>query len=120
MVLYAYLCCVCVFSLRRESPDMILGDQPLISDVVLSQGAERAVFERHEKLGQHMKPLYIKGYLDGKPVNQMLVDGGACVNIMPCAMFEKLGHKEEELMKMNMTLSGFSGEASNAKGIIAK
>jgi hypothetical protein len=120
MVLYAYLCCVCVFSLHQESSDMILGGKPLISDVILSQGAKRAVFERHEKLGQHMKPLYIKGYLDGKPVNRMLVDGGACVNIMPCAVFEKLGHKEEELMKMNMTLSGFSGEASNAKGIIAK
>jgi hypothetical protein len=36
MVLYAYMCCVCVFSLRRESLDMILGDKPLISDVVLS------------------------------------------------------------------------------------
>jgi hypothetical protein len=61
MVLYAYLCCVCVFSLRQESSDMILGGKPLISDVILSQGAKRAVFERHEKLGQHMKPLYIKG-----------------------------------------------------------
>jgi hypothetical protein len=29
--------CVCAFSLRRESPDMILGDKPLISKVVLSQ-----------------------------------------------------------------------------------
>jgi hypothetical protein len=29
--------CVCVFSLRRESPDMILGDKPLLSEVVLSQ-----------------------------------------------------------------------------------
>jgi hypothetical protein len=37
MVLYAYMCCVCVFSLRRESPDTILGDEPLISEVVLSQ-----------------------------------------------------------------------------------
>jgi hypothetical protein len=31
------MCCVCVFSFYRESPDMILGDKPLISDVVLSQ-----------------------------------------------------------------------------------
>jgi hypothetical protein len=31
--------CVCAFSLRRESPDMILGDEPLISEVVLSQRA---------------------------------------------------------------------------------
>jgi hypothetical protein len=29
--------CVYAFSLRRESPDMILGDKPLISEVVLSQ-----------------------------------------------------------------------------------
>jgi hypothetical protein len=29
--------CVCAFSLRRESPDMILGDKPLISEVVLSE-----------------------------------------------------------------------------------
>jgi hypothetical protein len=35
LVLYAYVC-VCAFSLRRESPDMILGDKPLISEVILS------------------------------------------------------------------------------------
>jgi hypothetical protein len=29
--------CVCAFSLRRDSSDMILGDKPLISEVVLSQ-----------------------------------------------------------------------------------
>jgi hypothetical protein len=29
--------CVCTFSLHRESPDMILGDKPLIFEVVLSQ-----------------------------------------------------------------------------------
>jgi hypothetical protein len=28
--------CVCAFSLRRESPDMILGDKPFIFEVVLS------------------------------------------------------------------------------------
>jgi hypothetical protein len=36
MVLYAYVC-VCAFSLYQESPNMILGDEPLISEVVLSQ-----------------------------------------------------------------------------------
>jgi hypothetical protein len=28
--------CVCVFLLHRGSPDMILGDEPLILEVVLS------------------------------------------------------------------------------------
>jgi hypothetical protein len=30
------MCYVCAFSLHRESPDIILGDEPLISEVVLS------------------------------------------------------------------------------------
>jgi hypothetical protein len=34
------LCCVCTFSLHRESPDVILGDEPLISEVVLLQSIE--------------------------------------------------------------------------------
>jgi hypothetical protein len=57
----------------------------------LALGAERAVFETLEKLGQHMKPLYIKGCLDGRPVNRMLVNGSVCVNIMPYTVFEKWG-----------------------------
>jgi hypothetical protein len=38
--IYRIVClyvCVCAFSLYRESPDMILGDEPIISEVVLSQ-----------------------------------------------------------------------------------
>jgi hypothetical protein len=38
--IYGIVClyvCVCAFSLHRESPDMILGDKPLISEAVLSQ-----------------------------------------------------------------------------------
>jgi hypothetical protein len=50
----------------------------------------------------------------------MLVDGGACVNIMLCSVFEWLGHQEKEIMRMNMTLSIFSGEASDTKGIVSK
>jgi hypothetical protein len=32
-----------------------------------SLGAKLAMFEKLEKLGQHMKPLFVKGYLEGKP-----------------------------------------------------
>jgi hypothetical protein len=37
MVLYALCDMFCVFSIRRESPDMILKDKPLISELVPSQ-----------------------------------------------------------------------------------
>jgi hypothetical protein len=63
-----------------------------------------------------------KGHLDGRPVNRILVDGGACMNIMPTMVFEQLGHKEEEeeeLMRTNMKLSSFSGEPCAAEGIIS-
>jgi hypothetical protein len=93
---------------------------PEVERVRLELGVERAVFEKPVELGKHVKPLYINGHLDGVPINQMLVDGGACANIMPHAIFQKVGHKEEELMKTNMTLSRFIGMASKAKGIISK
>jgi predicted aspartyl protease len=93
---------------------------PVAEAAQLDLGTERVDFQKPEKLGQHMKPLYIKGFLDGEPINRMLVDGGACVIIMPHEVFEKLGHHESELMRTNMTLNGFSGEASEAKGIISK
>jgi hypothetical protein len=59
--------------------------------------AEGAVFEKPEKLGEHMKPLFIRGHLDGTPVGHMLVDGGASVNIMPLSVFKSLGHGEGDL-----------------------
>jgi hypothetical protein len=53
----------------------------------LELGEGRAVLEKPSKLGKHVRPLYIRGYLDEAPTNRMLVDGGACVNIMPHSMF---------------------------------
>jgi hypothetical protein len=66
-----------------------------VAEMVL--GAERVVFEKPGKICEHMKPLYIKGHLDGKPLGRMMVDGGASVNIMPWSTFQKLGHQENEL-----------------------
>jgi hypothetical protein len=85
----------------------------------LTLGAERAVFEKTSEQGSHLKPLYVCGHIDGKPMGGMLVDGGAGVNVMPLSVFSKLGYKENELIKTNMNLSGFSGEPSQAKGIMS-
>jgi hypothetical protein len=35
----------------------------------LDLGATRAIFEKPESLMGHMKPLYIKGHIDGTPMN---------------------------------------------------
>src|SRR5687767_703096 len=43
-----------------------------------------ATFEKPEDdERQHMKVLFLKGHVDGRPLTRLMVDGGAAVNIMP-------------------------------------
>jgi hypothetical protein len=86
----------------------------------LNAGAARAVFDKTVTLGEHTKPLYINGHLDSAPVGRMMVEGGASVNILPLLMFKKLGHTDRDLKQTNMSLSGFSGEPAEVKGIVSK
>ena len=64
---------------------------------------------------KHLKPLYLKGHINGSPVARMLVDGGAVVNLMPYSV----GLDDDALMKTNMVLNGFEGkEKTEAKGVM--
>jgi hypothetical protein len=92
-----------------------------IEDVAeLTLGAERAMFKKLDNPGAHMKPLFIRGHLDGTPIRHMLVDGGASINILPLLLFKKLGYVESDLKHTNLSLSGFAGDPTEAKGIISK
>jgi hypothetical protein len=47
----------------------------------------QAIFEKLEdEKRQHLKALFLKGFVNGKPITRMLVDGGAAVNLMPYTM----------------------------------
>jgi predicted aspartyl protease len=65
-----------------------------------------------------LKALYLKGYINGHPVNKMLVDTGATVNIMPYSVLRQLGRSTEVMIKTNVTLSGFNGQVSEAQGVL--
>jgi hypothetical protein len=78
------------------------------------------VFEKAKYPGAHMKPLYIQGHLDGTSIGHMLIDGGACINILPLLLFKKLGHVEGDLKRTNLSLRGFAGDPMEAKGITCK
>ncbi|KAK1684249.1 hypothetical protein QYE76_045097 [Lolium multiflorum] len=79
-------------------------------------GPRPVIFEKPRERSYRHKALYLKGYIDGQPVNKMLVDTGAAVNIMPYSMLRRLGHSNDDLIKTNVTLSDFNGQASEAKG----
>jgi hypothetical protein len=65
-----------------------------------------------------LKALYLKGYINGHLVNKMLVDTGAAVNIMPYSVLRRLGRSAQDLIKTDITLSDFNGQASEAQGVL--
>ena len=72
---------------------------------------QQAIFDKPVK-HRHLKALYIKGFVDGKPMNKMLVDGGASVNLMPYTTFRKLGKGPGDLLETDMMLRDFGGNTS--------
>ena len=89
-------------------------------EVVVAQWicqAESATFEKPEK-HLHLKALYLKGFIDGKSLTKMLVDGGAAVNLMPYSTLRKLGRRTKKLCPTDMRLIDFSGNISVTKGAI--
>ena len=78
-----------------------------------------ATFEKpDDDKRQHLKALFLKGFVDCKLVTKMLVDGGAAVNIMPYVMLRKLGKSQDDLMKTGMMLKDFEGVVSPALGVL--
>ena len=78
-------------------------DQEVFSDFDESEYGEivakltvvhQAVFDRPIK-HRHLKALYMKGLIDGKLMNKILVDGGASVNLMPYATFVNLAKDQK-------------------------
>jgi len=78
-----------------------------------------AIFEKPtDNERQHLKALFVKGRVDGQPMTKILVDGGAAINIMPYAVYGKLGKGDHDLTKTDMMLKDFEGNVSPVKGSI--
>jgi hypothetical protein len=70
-----------------------------------------ATFKKPKQHVNHLKPLHVMGHINDTLVHNMLVDNGAIVNMMPYALYKKLGRTDEELVKTNMTITGVGGGA---------
>ena len=76
---------------------------------------QQAIFDKPVK-HRHLKALYVKGFMDEKPMSKMLVDGGASVNLIPYTSFRKLGKGPEDLIETDMMLKDFGGNTSKTRG----
>ncbi|KAG8069087.1 hypothetical protein GUJ93_ZPchr0005g16074 [Zizania palustris] len=95
---------------------------PLQEEVGVTQlnlGPRDAVFEKPGDTNRHLRPLYISGHIDGKPISRMLVDGGATVNLMLYSLLRKLNKDDDDLKKTNVTLNSFNGDTTEAKRVLS-
>jgi hypothetical protein len=102
-----------VFVLPAEFPAQGREELPVAH---LDLGPRPVLFEKPRAMNyRHLKALYLKGYINGQPVNKILVDTGAAVNIMPYSVLHRLGCSTRDLIKTNVTLSDFNGQTSEAQ-----
>jgi hypothetical protein len=83
-------------------------------------GPKEAAFTKPKESVNHLKPLFVRGHIDGIPIAKMLVDGGGggAINIMTYSLYRKLGKQDDELVKTNITLSGVGTDSSiKARGV---
>jgi hypothetical protein len=73
------------------------GSVPTEEDLAhIDFGPKDAIFQKPKDIDDHLKALYMKGHIKGKPISRMLVDGGAIVNLMSYSLLKKLGGSDEE------------------------
>jgi hypothetical protein len=92
-------------------------DEPIVAQ--FDFGPKEAAFTKPKESVNHLKPLFLRGHIDGIPIAKMLVNGGGgVVKLMPYSLYRKLGKQDDELVKTNMTLSGVGTDSSiKAKGV---
>jgi hypothetical protein len=96
-------------------PDMDEAEQfVLMAQLML---AKQATFDKPAK-NRHMRPLYLRGYVNGKPFTKMFVDGGAAANVMPYTTFRKLGMGPGDLTPTSIVPNDFSRNPSDTKGCV--
>jgi hypothetical protein len=59
-------------------------DEPVVAQ--FDFGPKEAAFTKSKESVNHLKPLFVRGHIDGIPIAKMLVDGGATVNLMPYSL----------------------------------
>jgi hypothetical protein len=80
---------------------------------------KEAMFKKPEESSQHMKPLYVRGHIDGRSISRMLLDGGVVVNLMRYPIFKKLGQEDDELVKTNLMLNGVGVNSMEARVVVS-
>lgn len=76
-------------------------------------------FERLDTgMTNNLKPLFIRAYVENVRRNNVLINGGATVNLMPHILIKKIGKYDIDLRPHNMVLSNYEGKKRHVFGVI--
>ena len=82
-------------------------------------GPKRVILEKPSvEMTRHIRPLYIKAHLNGKPISRVLIDDGSVMNVIPSRTLVMLGRTEEDLIPTDVTMSAFTGEVTKVLGVL--
>ena len=70
------------------------------------------------EMRRHIKSLYVRAHLNGRPVFKVLMDNGSVVIVMPLRMLRALGRSINDLIETKVVMSAFTGEVSKTLGIL--
>lgn len=74
-------------------------------------------YKPSRNITQHLKPLYIKVHMEGRPVNRVLIDNWVAVNILPLSMMRKILKVNNDLVPIDVSVYGFLGNTTRIKGV---
>ena len=61
---------------------------------------QKVILEKpYVEMTRHIKPLYVRAHLNGRPVSKVLIDNGSMVNVMPLRMLRALGRNINDLIE---------------------
>ena len=60
------------------------------------------------EMTRHIRPLYVRAHINGKPVSKVLVDNGSSLNVMPLRMLRALGRNTGDLIEIEVFVSTFT------------
>jgi len=67
----------------------------------------------------HNRPLYVTGRIGDKRINQILLDCGSTVNLLPLRVLRVIGITQNQLSPTLFTIQGFNQVGQKALGTIA-
>ena len=60
------------------------------------------------EMTRHIKPLYVRAHLKGRPVSKVLIDNGSMVNVMLLRMLRAPGRSISDMIETEVVVSAFT------------